>query len=175
MMKDYIKVYPILNKKQCFDLINKYDSLCIQEATSATKDGNVVLKDHRDCSVLPVDDPEIDAILYEALAIYKKEFSLCNVTKRIDSQFLRYGIGGKFNAHVDSYGDAPRSISMSVILNDNFTGGEFAFFDKTGYKELFNYPAVAGDVLIFPSNYMYPHAVKPVKFGIRYAVVNWLN
>ena len=30
-----------------------------------------------------------------------------------------------------------------------------------------------GHVVIWPSNFMYPHAVEPVKKGIRYSVVSW--
>jgi predicted 2-oxoglutarate/Fe(II)-dependent dioxygenase YbiX len=66
-------------------------------------------------------------------------------------------------------------LSVSVILNDNFNGGEFAFFDKTGKKELHKIAPVQGDIIVFPSNFMYPHAVHPVKFGTRYAIVSWMN
>ena len=31
-----------------------------------------------------------------------------------------------------------------------------------------------GDILIFPSNFMYPHRVEPVKKGIRFSFVSWV-
>ena len=31
----------------------------------------------------------------------------------------------------------------------------------------------AGDLLIFPSTFMYPHRVDPVKNGTRYSYVSW--
>ena len=35
--------------------------------------------------------------------------------------------------------------------------------------------AVTGDVIIFPSNFLYPHSVAPIMMGTRYAIVNWYN
>ena len=32
-----------------------------------------------------------------------------------------------------------------------------------------------GDVIIFPSNFMYPHTVKPITSGKRYVVVTWFR
>ena len=34
-------------------------------------------------------------------------------------------------------------------------------------------PFEAGDVIIFPSNFMYPHRVEPVTKGARYSYVSW--
>ena len=31
-----------------------------------------------------------------------------------------------------------------------------------------------GDLLIFPSNFMYPHRVEPVLSGIRYSYISWV-
>ena len=31
-----------------------------------------------------------------------------------------------------------------------------------------------GDILIFPSNFMYPHKVEPVIEGTRYSYISWL-
>jgi predicted 2-oxoglutarate/Fe(II)-dependent dioxygenase YbiX len=31
----------------------------------------------------------------------------------------------------------------------------------------------AGDLIIFPSIFLYPHLVKPVKKGTRYSFVSW--
>jgi len=30
-----------------------------------------------------------------------------------------------------------------------------------------------GDVVIFPSNFLYPHKVNPVTKGVRYSCVSW--
>ena len=31
-----------------------------------------------------------------------------------------------------------------------------------------------GDLLIFPSSFIYPHEVKPIKKGVRYSYVSWV-
>jgi len=58
-------------------------------------------------------------------------------------------------------------LSIVGILNDDYEGGEFEFWES--YKP----PLKAGDILIFPSNFMYPHQVKEIKKGIRYSFVSW--
>jgi hypothetical protein len=58
-------------------------------------------------------------------------------------------------------------LSIVGILNDNYKGGEFIMFDD--YEIKFK----TGDLIIFPSNFMYPHLVKPVIKGIRYSFVSW--
>ena len=58
-------------------------------------------------------------------------------------------------------------LSIVGVLNDDYQGGEFIMFDD--YEIKFK----AGDVIIFPSIFLYPHKVKPVKKGIRYSFVSW--
>ena len=58
-------------------------------------------------------------------------------------------------------------LSMIGTLNDNFTGGEF-YINKEHIK------LKEGALLIFPSSFIYPHQVKPIKKGIRYSYVSWV-
>jgi len=58
-------------------------------------------------------------------------------------------------------------LSVLGVLNDNYKGGEFIMFDD--YEIKFK----PGDVIIFPSIFMYPHLVKPVTEGVRYSFVSW--
>ena len=52
-------------------------------------------------------------------------------------------------------------------LNDDYEGGELLMFGD----HRIHLPA--GAVVVFPSNFMFPHEVKPVKSGIRYSYVSW--
>lgn len=83
---------------------------------------------------------------------------------------LRYGIGQKFDAHIDDGPRYPRLISMTAYLNNDYTGGEIEY-SHFG----FTYKPEPGDVLVFPSNYVYNHRVVPVETGIRYAIVQWFR
>jgi len=58
-------------------------------------------------------------------------------------------------------------LSIVAVLNDDYEGGEFIMFDN--YEIKFK----AGDLIIFPSVFLYPHLVKPVKKGVRYSFVSW--
>lgn len=74
--------------------------------------------------------------------------------------------GGARPEHIDSC-----CVAASVVLNDNFDGGELEFFAG----ELCVRPA-KGSVVMFPANFMYPHAVKRILSGTRYAIINhWLS
>jgi predicted 2-oxoglutarate/Fe(II)-dependent dioxygenase YbiX len=62
----------------------------------------------------------------------------------------------------------PRAVSCSFALNDNYEGGEFAFWNKEKKVVL-----KKGSVLMFPSNFMYPHEIMPVTKGTRYSIITW--
>lgn len=59
------------------------------------------------------------------------------------------------------------SVSVVGLLNEEFTGGEFVLFKDTVV------PLKKGDILLFPSNYLYPHRVDKVKSGVRNSFVTW--
>ena len=56
-----------------------------------------------------------------------------------------------------------------VYLNDNYIGGELEFPE---YK--ISIKPRAGDIITFPTNAMYLHAVKRIESGTRYNIaLNW--
>ena len=89
-------------------------------------------------------------------------------------RFNRYNKDQIMSKHIDHivslFSGNPRGIpilSILGLLNDNYQGGEFIMFDDYEIK------LKAGDLLIFPSVFLYPHLVKPVTKGIRYTFVSW--
>lgn len=58
-------------------------------------------------------------------------------------------------------------LSLIGVLNDEYTGGELTFFED--YK----IETKAGDIIIFPSCFLYPHSVQEVTQGSRYSFVSW--
>ena len=58
--------------------------------------------------------------------------------------------------------------SIIGILNDNYEGGELIMLEdkKIDTKQ--------GDLLIFPSNFLYPHEITPVTKGARYSYISWM-
>ena len=74
--------------------------------------------------------------------------------------------------HIHSMFDGERKgipiLSVLGALNDDYEGGELILFDdyKIDFKK--------GDVLIFPSLFLYPHKVEPVTKGVRYSYISWV-
>lgn len=64
----------------------------------------------------------------------------------------------------------PRTISCSFALNDDYEGGEFAFFDRRIATKI-----KKGAAIIFPSNFMFPHEIIKVKKGTRYSIITWFR
>tara|TARA_R100000664_G_C2754298_1_gene141892 strand:+ start:377 stop:955 length:579 start_codon:yes stop_codon:yes gene_type:complete len=58
-------------------------------------------------------------------------------------------------------------LSILTVLNDDYEGGEFFIHDK-------QIKLKSGDVLIFPSNFLYPHKVESVTKGTRYSMISWV-
>jgi len=59
-------------------------------------------------------------------------------------------------------------LSIVGLLNNNYEGGEFVMFEDEEIK------LTQGDIMIFPSIFLYPHRVDPVTKGTRYSFVSWV-
>lgn len=85
-------------------------------------------------------------------------------------KILKYEIGGKFDTHMDDGGGNFRRVSTVYYLNDNYEGGELCF-PQFGIE----LKPKAGDMVVFPSSYVYSHSVKPVTSGNRFSIASWLK
>ena len=74
--------------------------------------------------------------------------------------------------HIQSIFDGSKkgipTLTILGSLNNDYKGGELILFKdkKIDLK--------AGNVVVFPSNFLYPHEVKPVISGVRYSYVSWV-
>jgi len=89
-------------------------------------------------------------------------------------RFNRYDPKTQMKLHCDHihslFDGEKKGVPVLTILgglNDDYEGGELIMF---GDRHI-HLPA--GAVVVFPSNFMYPHEVKPVTSGIRYSYVSW--
>lgn len=76
-----------------------------------------------------------------------------------------------FDYHIDDSPDVPRTVSAVVYLNDDYIGGELNFSRLEGL----NIKPRTGDIIVFPSNYLYEHESKPVLEGTKYAVATFTH
>jgi hypothetical protein len=113
-------------------------------------------------------DDEVFECTKKAIQKYNEKFKQAHISKDSGYQLLKYEKGGFYIQHVDSFIDIPRTISCSFILNNDFKGGEFSFFNNT-----LVYSLKKGSAIMFPSNFLYPHSVLPVIDGTRYSIVTW--
>ena len=100
---------------------------------------------------------------------YHENFKHFTINVDTGYQLLRYKEGQFYVQHVDSFLEQQRSISCSLVLNDDYEGGEFCFWDGTVMHK-----PPKGSALVFPSNFMYPHEIKKVTKGERYSIITWL-
>ena len=108
------------------------------------------------------------SIAGQAIKEYVRNFNHAEIEQDSGYELLRYKESGFYTQHKDSFKDRPRAVSCSFALNDDYEGGEFAFFDR----ELV-YNLKKGSCIMFPSNFMYPHEIMPVTSGTRYSIVTW--
>jgi predicted 2-oxoglutarate/Fe(II)-dependent dioxygenase YbiX len=103
-----------------------------------------------------------------AIKKYNEKFPLALIQEDSGYELLRYKEGQFYIQHTDSFKARPRAVSCSFILNDDYEGGEFAFFDRELVHNL-----KKGSCIMFPSNFMYPHEIMPVTSGTRYSIITW--
>jgi predicted 2-oxoglutarate/Fe(II)-dependent dioxygenase YbiX len=115
---------------------------------------------------------ELDKYLHTSVSgvikKYNKEYPACVIEQDTGYELLRYKEGQFYTEHTDSFKSRPRAVSCSFILNDDYKGGEFSFFDRSKM-----YALKKGSCIMFPSNFMYPHEIMPVTSGTRYSIVTW--
>jgi len=181
-LSDYIFTLDnIVPEELCDRILEEYRD-CSFWTKSRVGDGNVSDK-IRNCDIVNISEQmvidknfdirkKLDEDFYtcasNAINEYRKLFP--EVASEIDTGYdlLRYTKGQFYVQHTDSFKQQQRSVSCSFLLNDDYEGGEFAFFDREimirGGK---------GSIIMFPSNFMFPHEVMPVTSGTRYSIITW--
>ena len=105
-----------------------------------------------------------------AVEDYSRMYNINNLQYWEAMNFIRYGEGQHFREHHDHGFSYNCTVSLVAYPNDDYEGGEL-FFRLQGL----NIKPEAGDLFIFPSNYMYPHQAMPVTSGVKYSIVTMLD
>lgn len=84
--------------------------------------------------------------------------------------FVRYGEGQHFQEHHDNGYSYNCVLSAVSYPNDDYDGGELQF-----RLQGLTVKPEAGDLFLFPSNFMYPHRAMPVDSGVKYSIVTMLD
>ena len=173
-LQDYIKCYEnILDPELCNKIV-KEDSHDFEIAT--TDDGKI--NSHRKC-YMKVIDKKFDSILFQCVGKiikrYGKDFKYFTTGLSCEDtgyQHLLYKgeEKGEYKDHVDHFDLHPRVLSCSIILNDDYDGGDFSFFEGEH-----SVPKKKGSAIIFPSTFCFPHAIIPVSNGDRHSIITWIH
>jgi Rps23 Pro-64 3,4-dihydroxylase Tpa1-like proline 4-hydroxylase len=91
----------------------------------------------------------------------------------MDISILKYKEQDHYLFHSDHCLSCPRTLSFIYFVNDDYTGGELSF-KNPGTDDGFDVIPKKDRLLIWPSNFLYPHRVKKVTNGVRYTIVSWL-
>ena len=120
-------------------------------------------------------------IMIQAGAAYNQKYAYlrCERTQQIMNKFStirfnRYGKGQIMRQHMDHIhslfdGNEKGIPVLSFILNfnDDYEGADLFFWDNTTFK------LGKGDIIMWPSNFLYPHGVTEAISGKRYSGVTW--
>ena len=120
-------------------------------------------------------------IIIQAGAIYNQKYAWLKSerTQQIMNKFTavrfnRYQPGQIMRQHIDHIhsifdGENKGIPVLSFILNfnDEYEGADLFFWDNDSYK------LGKGDIIMWPSNFLYPHGVTEATKGKRYSGVCW--
>ena len=190
-MNDLIQVIKVLDTKD-LKIINDYiDTLTFTPSTVFTTGGKSKEAKHWRTSTGSSlnDSDDVTNLFHEkinaALVEYKERVSLISPSfkcypvpggyetdsHREGIQIIEYSPDQEYKFHHDAatnpnIKEYHRKISIIVYLTDKFIGGHTAFPHC-------KYRPEPGHALIFPSNWCYPHAGKPVLEGKKRIAVTW--
>jgi hypothetical protein len=108
--------------------------------------------------------------MYHAVSDYCLEHNLVELQYWESMNFIKYLEGNHFEEHTDHGFSYNATVSLVAYINDDYKGGEIKF----RLQDLL-YKPEAGDLIIFPSNYIYPHQAMPVTNGTKYSIVTMLD
>lgn len=180
-IKDYIAVVPnVLSDATCEAILAEYaqsnewvDAGTRGGITKNVRSATTILMSTDECIKKNHDvrkslDEQVFAGSSMAISKYRDQFIFAHIEQDSGYELLRYETGQFYTQHTDSFKHFPRAVSCSFSLNDDYEGGEFAFFNRE-----ISVKAPRGSALLFPSNFMYPHEILPVTKGTRYSIITW--
>jgi predicted 2-oxoglutarate/Fe(II)-dependent dioxygenase YbiX len=183
-LEQYIHVFDdVLSEELCDKVLKEYENSGEWANTQIGAEGTVD-KLIRNCKEIHLSCDEILGRNYEVRKeidnmVHKCVSNIIQKYREIHKDFsididtgynlLKYDEGDFYIEHTDSFKQQQRSLSCSLQLNDDYTGGEFAFFGKDVILK-----SKKGSAIVFPSNFMYPHEIMPVIHGTRYSIITWL-
>lgn len=192
MLTDLIQVVDLLTPSEVEKVIATLNPDWYEPTTVFGMSGCEVNRDIRTNSRICLDDNHIAAhIMHEGMnnGLLKYRDVIAGINEQFNTfpvpgtfrtncyreniQVLRYQKDEFYNWHSDAASDHKcneyhRTISIVLYLTEDFEGGRTEFPHRA-------YKPNAGQALIFPSNWCFPHRAQPVTAGEKISAVTWYS
>jgi hypothetical protein len=182
-LESYVKIYNMIEPKICEDIIKELEECKSWQQHKFYNYSENIAEPQSGNEELSVTSEQISYNPYVMEKIWQSlheyftdlNFSWFNSWHGFSLvRYNRYKKNKKMAEHCDhiySLFDGPvkgiPTLSVLGVLNDNYEGGEFIMYGDTEIK------LKQGDIMVFPSIFLYPHRVDPVTKGTRYSLVSW--
>jgi len=176
LISDYIQTYDLFSPEYCHKLIDIverskwrphmwYDN----SFAETVNEKDFLVTDNQQATQIM--KPFIDKALYDYAVSFMGDY--CRSLRHSAVRFNKYSIGQSIKEHIDHihnlFQGEPKGIpilSLVRCLKNDYEDGQFMMCDKP-------IDIKAGQVIIFPSLFIYPHSVTTVTKGHRYSWVSW--
>lgn len=185
LLEDYVKVYRCLNKEFCEQILKelkdandwrKHTFYNIEAGTYHDRSGDKEL----DISWSNIPSKErLNDIVWHLIQQYISELENPCFTSWSGFTNIRFNEYNKDTLmaihcdHIKDIFDGEKKgipiLSVLGMLNEDYEGGKLLMF-----KEQKEMTLKQGDIMVFPSIFMYPHEVTPVTKGVRNSFVSWV-
>jgi len=173
-----------ISHENCQRLINLGKDSWNEAFTYGSEHSIIKKDDFRKSDVVWVKDQWVYDLIWDYMASANEQAGWkYNIVAAEDCQLTRYTKGEYYSWHRDGLGshieviDTPdnkslygnvRKLSMSILLNDDYGGGNFQMHGLEKDDTLIR---GRGSVIVFPS--FIDHQVTPVTKGTKYSLVTW--
>jgi hypothetical protein len=185
-LSDFIFVKNSIPLETCQTVINQTKELeWITHSWYDQTENNSISHNEKELEVLYPDHSTSQLLMDYVLSGFKEYRTMCQsfspdtdfsriVTQCCGIRLNRYNANTLMRQHFDhihSLFDGTQKgipvLSVIGILNNDYQGGKLTFFDD------YEIETTVGDIIIFPSSFLYPHKVTEVLAGTRYSLVSW--
>jgi hypothetical protein len=181
-LQDYVKVYEgFLDESLCDSAVENFKNIEFKQHEFYNSITDSVISFDKELSVSHGNIPEKQIIqdkFWFAIRRYLDELNFKwynGWAGYSEVRFNKYDVNTQMELHCDhihSMFDGQRKgvpiLSVLASLDDGYEGGEFVMWEDT----VIDLPK--GSVMVFPSNFLYPHKVKEITSGVRHSVVSWV-
>jgi predicted 2-oxoglutarate/Fe(II)-dependent dioxygenase YbiX len=178
-LQDYVAIYNINDLSLCKKIVSKIETGGWQKHTYHDPISNKFNSYEDDLDISYQDEDTRKAVEFfigKAVSEYLQNAPPISfqLQELADVRFNKYNVGTNMKFHHDhihTLFDGEKKgvpiLTVLGLLNDDFEGGDFLMFDCKKVN------LSVGDIIVFPSNFLYPHAVTTVTKGTRYSFVSW--